>query len=103
MAVEDRIALINEMLAAHAGGIELLGLTGGVARIAYTGMCTGCPIKPLTTAATVAPALRALPEVHTVEVAGGRISEQAEARVAAALAATVGARWGLPCGAGKAG
>lgn len=96
MAVEDRIRLLNRMLAAHAGGIELLGFGDGVARIAYTGMCTGCPIKPLTTAATVRPALLALPEVETVEVAGGRISEQAEQRLAAALAATVRARWGLP-------
>ena len=103
MALDDRIALINGMLAAHAGGIELLGFADGVARIAYTGMCTGCPIKPLTTAATVRPALLDLPDVETVEVAGGRISEQAAARVAAALAPTVRARWGVPCRAGEAG
>jgi Fe-S cluster biogenesis protein NfuA len=102
MALAGRIALINGMLAAHAGGIQLLGFADGVARIAYTGMCTGCPIKPLTTAATVGPALLALREVEAVEVVGGRISEEAEARVAAALAPAVQARWGMPSRAREA-
>jgi hypothetical protein len=49
-------------------------------------MCTGCHLRPLTTATTVRPALLALPGVEAVEIEGSRISAEAEARLAAALA-----------------
>jgi hypothetical protein len=49
-------------------------------------MCTGCHLRPLTTATTVRPALLALPDVEAVEIEGSRISAEAEARLAAALA-----------------
>jgi Fe-S cluster biogenesis protein NfuA len=74
------------VLGAHAGGIELVELNGGVARVRYTGMCTGCPLRPVTTASTVRPALLALDGVDELEVEGSRISAEAEARIAAAFA-----------------
>jgi Fe-S cluster biogenesis protein NfuA len=80
------LASVAPVLAAHAGGVELAGLEGGVARVRYTGMCTGCPLRPLTTVSTVRPALLAVAGVTVVEVEGSRISAEAEERLARALA-----------------
>jgi Fe-S cluster biogenesis protein NfuA len=78
---------LQQMLAAHAGGIELVELTAdGRARLRYTGMCTGCLYRPLTTAATVRPFLLTADDVSAVEIEGSRISEEAEARLAGAMA-----------------
>lgn len=74
------------MLGAHAGGIELLGVEGTTVRLRFTGMCTGCHLRPVTTASTIRPALLELPGVEAVEIEGSRISAEAEARLAAALA-----------------
>ena len=84
-ALERRVAELGAVLGAHAGGVELVGLAGGVARIRYTGMCTGCHLRPVTTASTVRPALLELDGVDEVEVEGSRISAEAEARLAAAF------------------
>jgi Fe-S cluster biogenesis protein NfuA len=84
-AVQRRVAELGVVLGAHAGGVELVELAGGVARIRYTGMCTGCHLRPVTTASTVRPALLELDGVDSVEVEGSRISAEAEARLAAAL------------------
>jgi Fe-S cluster biogenesis protein NfuA len=94
--VEERVATLDRLLAAHAGGLQLGEVRGGEVWVSYTGMCTGCPLRPLTTTATVRPALLALDGVTAVHVAGGRISEEAEARLAAALAPAA-ARWSAPC------
>jgi Fe-S cluster biogenesis protein NfuA len=81
-----RLEELGAVLGAHAGGIELVELNGGVARVRYTGMCTGCPLRPVTTASTVRPVLLAVEGVDELEVEGSRISAEAEARIAAALA-----------------
>jgi Fe-S cluster biogenesis protein NfuA len=96
--IARRVAAIDRLLAAHAGGLELQEVRGGEVYVAYSGMCTGCPLRPLTTTATVRPALLALPEVAAVHVAGGRVSAEAEQRLTAALAPAA-ARWqgGTPC------
>ena len=85
---ETLLARLDELrgvLEAHAGGIELVEVAGGVVSLRYTGMCTGCHLRPLTTASTVRPALLALPGVEAVEIEGSRISAEAEARLARAL------------------
>jgi Fe-S cluster biogenesis protein NfuA len=84
-AVALRVEELRVVLGAHAGGIELVDVAGGVARVRYTGMCTGCPLRPLTTVSTVRPALLQVAGVESVEVEGSRISEEAEARLAAAF------------------
>ena len=69
--------------------------------VAYTGMCTGCPLRPLTTSATVRPALLELDGVEAVEVEGSRISAEAEARLVAAFGPAARERYGpLPAAAG---
>jgi Fe-S cluster biogenesis protein NfuA len=84
--LEERVAKVDRLLHAHAGGIELTDVdSSGRVRLRYTGMCTGCPFKPLTTEATVRPLLLELDGVSTVEIAGGRISDEAQARLRAAL------------------
>jgi Fe-S cluster biogenesis protein NfuA len=84
-AVEERLDSLRPVLSAHAGGVELVSVADGVVRVRYTGMCTGCHLRPLTTAGTVRPALLALDGVTSVEVEGSRISAQAEARLARAF------------------
>jgi Fe-S cluster biogenesis protein NfuA len=87
-AVQERLAELAPVLGAHAGGTELVDVDGGVVRLRFTGMCRGCHLRPLTTASTIRPALLALAGVTAVEVEGSRISVEAEARLAAALART---------------
>jgi Fe-S cluster biogenesis protein NfuA len=86
--LEARIAEINALMRAHAGGIELLGVSeaGGVS-LRFAGKCTGCELRPVTMAATVRPGLLAIEGVTCVTAAGARISEEAELRVAQTLEA----------------
>ena len=84
-AVHQRLAELGPVLGAHAGGIELVEVAGSTVRLRFTGMCTGCHLRPVTTASTIRPALLALADVETVEIEGSRISAEAEARLAAAL------------------
>jgi Fe-S cluster biogenesis protein NfuA len=88
-----RVDEIGAVLAAHAGGVELVGVEAGAVHLRYTGMCTGCPLRPLTTVSTVRPALLELDGVESVEIEGSRISAEAEARLAAAFE-----RGGSRCG-----
>ncbi len=85
-AIEARLEALRPVLDAHAGGVELLEVRGGVVRLRFTGMCAGCHLRPLTTASTIRPALLELDEVDAVEIEGSRISAEAEARLAAAFA-----------------
>lgn len=81
--VLERIERLRPVLDAHAGGIELVEVDGGTVRLRFTGMCTGCHLRPLTTASTIRPALLELASVEAVEIEGSRISAEAEARLAA--------------------
>jgi Fe-S cluster biogenesis protein NfuA len=91
-AVLRRLEELRPVLGAHAGGIELVEVDGGTVRLRFTGMCTGCHLRPVTTASTVRPALLELDGVEAVEIEGSRISAEAEARLAAALRAGRDAR-----------
>jgi Fe-S cluster biogenesis protein NfuA len=84
-ALLERLEELRPALGAHAGGIELVEVRDGVVRVRYTGMCTGCPMRPVTTASTVRPALLDLDGIEAVEVEGSRVSAEAEARLAAAF------------------
>jgi Fe-S cluster biogenesis protein NfuA len=84
-AVLERLERLRPVLDAHAGGIELVEVNGSTVRLRFTGMCTGCQLRPLTTASTIRPALLELAGVEAVEIEGSRISVEAEARLAAAF------------------
>jgi Fe-S cluster biogenesis protein NfuA len=81
--LESRIAVVDDLLKAHAGGLELESVSGnGEVVVRFTGMCTGCIYKPVTMAATVRRELMAVPGVRSVTAVGGRMSQEAEERLA---------------------
>ena len=74
---------MDRLFRSDGGGLELIGLSDdGVVTVRFTGFCTGCMARPVTTAAAILPALRRLDGVRDVKVAGSRISEEAEERMA---------------------
>jgi Fe-S cluster biogenesis protein NfuA len=78
-----RVARLDRLLRTDGGGLELIEASGdGIVRVRFSGFCTSCPVRPLTTAATVRPLLLAVEGVKDVEVAGGRISAEAHERLA---------------------
>ena len=79
-AVQIRVLALDSLLRSHAGGIELQAVDArGVVHVRFTGMCVGCELRPMTAARVVEPALRALAGVTGVEIAGGRVSDHAQA------------------------
>jgi Fe-S cluster biogenesis protein NfuA len=75
IAVEERVqrALdgVAPHLASHGGGVELLGIEDGVARLALRGQCDGCPSSAATLRLAVENAIRmAAPELEVVEAEG---------------------------------
>ena len=92
--VEERIEELNRLMRAHAGAVELLGLSDdGVVAVRFTGMCTGCELRPITMAAMVRPGLLAVPGVTRVDIIGARVSEEAERRILESLDAATLERW----------
>ena len=90
MASQDIAELVGSLSAAlhsHAGGLELVdhGDDGDVT-VRFTGMCTGCPLRPVTFTGVVKPALLQLEGVESVHAEGGRLSRQAEERLAGGMA-----------------
>ncbi len=91
-ALDDAVTWVNGRLRMHGGGIEIVDITergrpagerldGGHVVVRFTGMCCGCAWKSLTWFGTVENALLAVPGVSSVEAAGTRISDEAEARL----------------------
>jgi Fe-S cluster biogenesis protein NfuA len=74
-------------MAPHAGEVELIEVTtDGHVELRFGAMCSGCPYRPLTMSRTIRPALLAVPGISSVSASGSRISEEAERRLAEALA-----------------
>jgi Fe-S cluster biogenesis protein NfuA/nitrite reductase/ring-hydroxylating ferredoxin subunit len=62
---------VRPYLGSHAGGVQYLGVTDGVARLRLEGSCHGCPSSAMTVQMAIEDAiLNAAPEVTAVEVAG---------------------------------
>jgi Fe-S cluster biogenesis protein NfuA len=81
--LDERLAVLSRVLRAHAGGVELVHADDeGLVKLRYTGMCTGCPLRPLTTERTVRPVLGDLTGLTRLEVLGSRISVEAVQRLA---------------------
>jgi Fe-S cluster biogenesis protein NfuA len=73
--VEERVmgALdsVRPYLAAHGGGVELLGVDDGVVRLRLEGACHGCPSSSLTLRAAVEEAvIKAAPDVERIDADG---------------------------------
>lgn len=85
-ALEERVAQVSRALGYHGGGVRLESLSpGGLVRLRYVGMCTGCPTRVLCGAYTVTPEVLRIQGVRSVELPGTRISDEARARLEAAL------------------
>ena len=89
-ALNDRLKALSNLISTHAGGVEMVDLSeDGTLRLRFTGMCQGCPYRPLTMAATIRPALIAIDGITRVVAAGSRISDEAENRLAEFLRPTL--------------
>ncbi|MDQ4113724.1 MAG: NifU family protein [Actinomycetota bacterium] len=81
--LEDRVGIISHLLQAHGGGIELMPSSDPeVVRVKFTGLCTACCLRPLTTANIINPVIGTMEGVRKVEVDGVRISEETMADLA---------------------
>lgn len=69
--VQQALDEVRPYLGSHAGGVEYLGVTDGVARLRLEGSCNGCPSSTVTVQLAIEGAvLNAAPEVSEVVVEG---------------------------------
>ncbi|MGI8574335.1 MAG: NifU family protein [Egibacteraceae bacterium] len=69
--VEEALEGVRPYLASHGGGVQLLGVTDGVAHLRLEGSCDGCGSSRVTLQYAVEGAvLEAAPEVGRIEVEG---------------------------------
>jgi len=73
--VETRVARaleeVRPYLGSHGGGVELVGISGGVARVRLEGTCDGCASSTATLKDAIERAvLQAAPELEAVEAEG---------------------------------
>lgn len=84
-AVRAAVDSLAVALRPHGGGLVLESLDdgpgGATVRLRFTGMCAGCPARPLCHDQTVAPVLRSLPGVAEVVAPGTRVDAAAAARL----------------------
>src|SRR5919201_190458 len=88
VGVQDKLdGRVRPMLQVHGGDLSLVSVTDGVVRVRFEGACVGCPLRPVTMAVTIEPALRLVDGARAVEALGVRVSPGARARFAALLRA----------------
>jgi Fe-S cluster biogenesis protein NfuA/nitrite reductase/ring-hydroxylating ferredoxin subunit len=69
--IQRALDRVRPYLGSHAGGVEYLGVTGGVARLRLEGSCNGCPSSTVTVQLAITGAVEeAAPEVTEVVVEG---------------------------------
>jgi Fe-S cluster biogenesis protein NfuA len=69
--VQRALDQVRPYLGSHAGGVEYLGVTDGVARLRLEGSCNGCPSSTVTVQLAIEGAvMNAAPEVTEVVVEG---------------------------------
>ena len=69
--IQRALDQIRPYLGSHAGGVEYLGVTDGVARLRLEGSCHGCPSSTVTVRLAIEDAVKnAAPEVTEVAVEG---------------------------------
>jgi len=62
---------VRPYLAAHGGGVDLLGVDDGVVHLRLEGSCNGCPSSAVTLRTAVEEAIaRAAPDVERIETEG---------------------------------
>jgi Fe-S cluster biogenesis protein NfuA len=80
--VEDALTeRLRPMLKSHGGGIAIREIDHhGVVRLDWLGACTGCPLRPVTTAGLIEPELTRIEGVTGVDT-GFRVSRAAAERL----------------------
>lgn len=69
--VEAALEGVRPYMESHGGGVELLGLEGGVAHLGLRGSCDGCPASASTLELAIREALdEAAPDLEGIEVEG---------------------------------
>jgi len=69
--IQRALDRVRPYLGSHAGGVQYLGVTDGVARLRLEGSCHGCPSSTVTVQLAITGAVQdAAPEVSEVEVEG---------------------------------
>jgi Fe-S cluster biogenesis protein NfuA len=69
--IQRALDRVRPYLGSHAGGVEYLGVTDGVARLRLEGSCHGCPSSTVTVQLAITTAVEdAAPEVTEVAVEG---------------------------------
>ena len=69
--IQRALDRVRPYLGSHAGGVEYLGVTDGVARLRLEGSCHGCPSSTVTVELAITTAVQdAAPEVTEVRVEG---------------------------------
>jgi Fe-S cluster biogenesis protein NfuA len=85
-SVEDKLdAYVRPMLQTHGGDMTLLAVQDGAVDLRFEGACIGCPLRPITLAVTIAPALRSVTGVQAINVEGVRLPASVEQRMKATL------------------
>ena len=89
MAIQDKLdARVRPILQTHGGDLTLTAVGDGVVSLRFEGACVGCPLRPVTLAVTIEPALRTVEGVEAVEVEGVRLPNHITQRIAASLASS---------------
>jgi Fe-S cluster biogenesis protein NfuA/nitrite reductase/ring-hydroxylating ferredoxin subunit len=69
--IQRALDRVRPYLGSHAGGVEYLGVTDGIARLRLAGSCHGCPSSSATVELAITSAVQdAAPEVRQVMVDG---------------------------------
>ncbi len=69
--IQRALDRVRPYLGSHAGGVEYLGVTDGIARLKLEGSCHGCPSSTVTVQLAITSAVQdAAPEVTEVVVEG---------------------------------
>jgi Fe-S cluster biogenesis protein NfuA len=69
--VHGALEEVRPYLAAHGGGVDLLGVDDGVVRLRLEGSCNGCPSSAVTLKLAVEEAIhKAAPDVERIEAEG---------------------------------
>jgi Fe-S cluster biogenesis protein NfuA/nitrite reductase/ring-hydroxylating ferredoxin subunit len=75
--IQRALDRVRPYLGSHAGGVEYLGVSDGVARLRLEGSCHGCPSSTVTVQLAITGAVQdAAPEVTDVVVEGMTVPDQ---------------------------
>lgn len=83
--IEDAVRELNLALRTHGGAVEVVGVDEDALTLRMAGLCAACLFKPITLEATIRPFIADRLGMR-VQMAGARISAEAQERLERALA-----------------